>query len=409
MPACLNFMDFSFRSRDALTNWRKSRLATELATRISVSRYCFLPGVDTNHLPGVDTDQMEKSIWLLLLLLMMSEAQGRRKGRRIHKRRHGTSRRSGRQMTDDYPTNCQVKYPGLYDPENPNETWDFGSCPESSAQSLFNCKNHNFDFERCCSVDSPILLNSRCLICPNEILFPEGFFPPHPHNCEKEGKINPKHLTERKRMVSYPGFSHGEFPEGTCPWLPYKCHYSQTFEPKLCCDPVDYLAKGARKECNCPNDKLFPAHETYPGFKNPAFQFPPGFCPGVDDRCKESPTWVVRGCCTIEPVQIGGEIIPSCQCPNFDLYPSGPVDTTHRELDEQLQATTSLGGVDLVNYDNYDPNRDFPRGSCPGVPEKCRFSTSFDEDACCDRRVRDAKECGCPNYELFKVHGSYPG
>ena len=133
--------------------------------------------------------------------------------------------------------------------------------------------------------------------------------------------------------------------------------------------------KGAQKECNCPNEKLFPAHETYPGFKNPAFQFPPGFCPGLDDRCKESPTYV-RGCCTIEPVEIDGEIIPGCQCPNFNLYPSGPVDTPHRESDEQLQATTSLGGVELVNYDNYDrPDEDFSRGSCPGVPEKCRFST----------------------------------
>ena len=338
---------------------------------------------------------MEKSIWLLFLLLMMVEKQ---EGRRIHRRR-GTSRRSGRQaIYFDYPTRCEVKYPGLYDPENPNETWDFGSCPESSAQSSFNCRNHNFDYERCCSSDS------RCTRCPNEILFPEGKFPPHPHNCEKEGKINPKHLTERKRMVSYPGFSHGEFPEGTCPWLPYQCHYSQTFEPKLCCDPVDYVAKGARKECNCPNDKLFPAQETYPGFKNPAFQFPSGFCPGVDDRCKESPTWVARGCCTIEPVQIGGEIIPSCQCPNFNLYPSGPVDTSHGELD-----TTSLGGVELVNYDNYHPDKDFPRGSCPGVPEKCRFSTSFDEDACCDRRISSGEECGCPNYDLFKVHDSYPG
>ena len=123
----------------------------------------------------------------------------------------------------------------------------------------------------------------------------------------------------------------------------------------------------------------------------------------LDDRCKESPTYV-RGCCTIEPVEIVGEIIPGCQCPNFNLYPSGPVDTSHGELD-----TTSLGGVELVNYDNYHPDKDFPRGSCPGVPEKCRFSTSFDEDACCDRRISSGEECGCPNYDLFKVHGSYPG
>ena len=142
-------------------------------------------------------------------------------------------------------------------------------------------------------------------------------------------------------MVTYPGFVHSEkkFPEGTCPWLPYKCHYSQTFNPRLCCDPGNFEKKEVRKGCDCPNEKLFPAHETYPGFKNPQFQFPPGFCPGLDDRCKEAPTYV-RGCCTIEPVEIEGEIIP-CQCPNFNLYPSGPVDTPHRELDRQLQSTTT--------------------------------------------------------------------
>ena len=38
-------------------------------------------------------------------------------------------------------------------------------------------------------------------------------------------------------------------------------------------------------------------------------------------------------------------------------------------------------------------------------------STSFDEDACCDRKIKnvDDEECGCPNYNLFNVHGSYPG
>ena len=119
------------------------------------------------------------------------------------------------------------------------------------------------------------------------------------------------------------------------------------------CVATLFEKKEVRKGCDCPNDKLFPAHETYPGFKNPAFQFPPGFCPGLDDRCNESPTYV-RGCCTctIEPVEIEGEIIPNCT--NFNLYPSGPVDSAHRELERQLQATTSLGGVELVNYDNYE-------------------------------------------------------
>ena len=345
---------------------------------------------------------MQKSIWLLLLLLMMSEERVGRKARKIHRRR-STSRRAGRQVTyDPYPTSCQVRYPGLYDPENPNTTWNFGSCPGSSAQK---CRSHNFDYERCCSSDP------RCTRCPNEILFPEGKFPPHPHNCEEDVIKKPKHLTETERMVTYPGFvnSDEEFPEGTCPWLPYQCHYSQTFEPKLCCDPGDDNGKLVRKGCECPNKKLFPAHVTYPGYKDPAFQFPPGFCPGVDERCKESRTWV-RGCCTIEPVEIGGE---TCQCPNFDLFPSGPVDSARGDLDKQLQATTSLSGVQLVTYDNYEqPDKDFARGSCPGVPEKCRFSTSFDEDACCDRKISNAaddEECGCPNFGLFKVHGPYPG
>ena len=71
---------------------------------------------------------------------------------------------------------------------------------------------------------------------------------------------------------------------------------------------------------------------------------------------------------------------------------------------------TSLGGVDLVNYDNFEqPDKDFSRGSCPGVPGKCRFSTSSDENACCDRKISSGEECGCPNNKLFKVHESYPG
>ena len=148
---------------------------------------------------------MEKSIWLLFLLLMMVEEQ---EGRRIHRRR-GTSRRSGRQaIYFDYPTRCEVKYPGLYDPENPNETWNFGSCPGVRSE----CTRHKygFDSENCCSSR-----DSRCPKCPNERFFPEGTFPSHPHNCKKEVKIKPKHFNETNKMVTYPGFSHGKFPEGS--------------------------------------------------------------------------------------------------------------------------------------------------------------------------------------------------
>ena len=342
---------------------------------------------------------MQKSILPLLLLLIIGTAELSRKARR----RYVGFGRTGRQtQNDDYPSQCRVRYPGLFKPENPTRTWPFGNCPGVPLK----CRNHRFDFEKCCSGDP------RCPKCPNRKLFPEGSFPAHPQDCEKDVINKPGHLVKKDRMVTYPGFdnSEKEFPVGTCPWLPYKCHYSQTFDPKLCCDPGYYNKKEVRKGCDCPNDKLFPAHETYPGFKDPEFKFPPGFCPGLDDRCKESPTYV-RGCCTIEPVEIRGEVIP-CQCPNFNLYPSGPVDTALRELDRQLSTTTSLGGVQLVTYDNYEqPEKDFSRGFCPGVPAKCRFSTSFDEDACCDRKISNAddKDCGCPNNDLFRVHGSYPG
>ena len=48
------------------------------------------------------------------------------------------------------------------------------------------------------------------------------------------------------------------------------------------------------------------------------------------------------------------------------------------------------------------------RDSCKKV---WKNSTSFDEDACCDRKIShvDDEDCGCPNYKLFQVHGSYPG
>ena len=351
---------------------------------------------------------MQKSIWLLLLLLMMSGEQFGRKARRIHKRRGRASGRTGRQeqKTLEYPKLCEVRYPGFFDPENPTRTWPFGSCPgtQPRCRNTFKKQHH---YERCCSAERRF----GCR-CPNRKLFPEGSFPPHPQDCEKDVINKPSHLIQTERKVTYPGFdnSEQEFPVGTCPWLPYKCHYSQTFSPELCCDPGDFTKEEVRDDCNCPNDKLFPAHETYPGFKNPQWKFPPGFCPGLDDRCKASPTYE-RGCCTIEPVEIEGEVIP-CQCPNFNLYPSGPVDSGLREVDRQLTTTTSLSGVQIVTYDKYEqPDKDFPRGSCPGVPQKCRFSTSFDEDACCDRRISNDndEDCGCPNYNLFNVHGSYPG
>ena len=38
-------------------------------------------------------------------------------------------------------------------------------------------------------------------------------------------------------------------------------------------------------------------------------------------------------------------------------------------------------------------------------------STSFDEDACCDRRKPNTidEECGCPNNKLFREHKIYSG
>ena len=215
-------------------------------------------------------------------------------------------------------------------------------------------------------------------------------------------------------MVTYPGWENSaqKFPVGTCPGLPYKCHYSQTFSPRLCCDPGYFTGKtDLRPGCNCPNLKLFPAYETYPGFKDPEFQFFPGFCPEVDKRCKKSPTYLPTACCSLEPVVVREREFNktlSCQCPNFKLFPSGIIYTGF-----EGSVTTSIDGVQQVTYDNYEQNtKKFLRGSCPGVPEKCRFSTSFDEDACCDRKINNAaddEECGCPNYKLFKRHGSYPG
>ena len=373
---------------------------------------------------------MKKYIWYLLILLMISREHFCRKSLR---RRHGgpSPRRSGRQTTTTFeaPSRCEVKYPGLYDWKNPTLTWKFGSCPglDQKCKSVLKTLNSDGgdDFENCCLINNRFIIAKFCppeALCPNRELFPEGTHPQHPENCENYLKLpkhllpivnNQTHLIADEDKVSYPRWEKPEekFSLGTCPGLPYKCHYSQTFEPELCCDPGHFTGKyDLRPGCDCPNQKLFRGHVTYPGFKDPNFKFIPGFCPELDKRCKKSPTFLPTGCCSLEPVvDIEGKTL-ECQCPNFKLFPSGFVIHSFDEsVVRAVEFTTSPDGVQQVTYDKHNlPRTTFPRGSCPGLPQKCRFSTSFDEDTCCDRNVDD-EECGCPNDKLFKRHGSYPG
>ena len=369
---------------------------------------------------------------LLLLMITVKEHECKRKLRR------GFNRRRGMSDLDfgEYPGDgCQVRYPGKLDPANPNKTWVFGSCPGLSEAQKTSIRSEHSNRERCCSEG-----RKHYKYCPNRDLFPEGTFPEHPFNCKHPVKppehlipiiAYETHLIDEKDKVTYPGWENSgqKFAVGTCPGLPTKCHYSQTFSPELCCEPGYYTGeRKVRKDCDCPNLKLFPAYETYPGFKDPGFKFPPGWCPGVDRRCRKSPTWFVKGCCSLRPVlDSEGKSIPSCQCPNFELFPSGIIHVSFENSDQEIPgsstATTTLDGVQQVEYPNRDnchiyvnnvctlPRTEgpkFARGACPNMPEECHFSMSFDEDACCDRKT-NKDYCRCPNKGLFKKFGSYPG
>ena len=150
----------------------------------------------------------------------------------------------------------------------------------------------------------------------------------------------------------------------------------------------------------------------------------------MDKRCRKSPTWFVKGCCSLRPVlDSEGKSIPSCQCPNFDLFPSGIIHFSFENTDQDIPgsstATTILDGVQqvewstpivtIVTYMYIYVNNEctlprtegpiFARGACPNMPEECHFSTSFDEDACCDRKTNN-DYCRCPNKKLFKKFGS---
>ena len=108
------------------------------------------------------TVPMQKSRLVLLLLLMSEEQLGRKSWRA--QMRHGSSRsRTGRQLTSEYQDGCRVRYPGLFDPNDPNRTLAFGSCPGSypGQAGQRKCRKRTFDFERCCSGHRP------CTGCPN--------------------------------------------------------------------------------------------------------------------------------------------------------------------------------------------------------------------------------------------------
>ena len=90
-----------------------------------------------------------------------------------------------------------------------------------------------------------------------------------------------------------------------------------------------------------------------------------------------------------------------------------------------LKSVQIIQYVSIITYggliDQINVCAGFPRNVASGnvwiLPKRKllksfqKNSTSFDEDACCDRKIShsDDEDCGCPNQDLYQVHGTYPG